>query len=104
MFLTPMLERPEARWQLRDERNGAILASRLEAAFDSRSRRRGLLGRAGLEAGAALVVAPCNAIHTFFMRFPIDLLFVTRDGKIVKLRASLPAPAAGCSVSHVCGD
>ena len=31
-----------------------------------------------------MVIAPSNAIHTFFMRFPIDLAFVTRDGRIVK--------------------
>ena len=44
---------------------------------------QGLLGRDGLEAGAGLVLRPCNLIHTWFMRFPIDVLFADRQGYIV---------------------
>ena len=40
--------------------------------------------------GEALIIAPSNAIHTFFMRFDIDVAFVRRDGRIVKLRQSMP--------------
>ena len=67
-----------------NERNGAVVASVVEAAVDSRSRRRGLLGRDGLPERHALLLAPCSAIHTCFMRFPIDVLFVTRDGRVLK--------------------
>jgi uncharacterized membrane protein (UPF0127 family) len=67
------------------------VATRLEAAFDRTRRNRGLLGRDRLEAGAALILAPCNAIHTWFMRFPIDVVFVRRDGRIVKTVAELEA-------------
>jgi hypothetical protein len=53
-------------------------------AFDSRSRRSGLLGRDTFGDGQAMIIAPSNAIHTFFMRFPIDIAFVTRAGRVVK--------------------
>ena len=68
-----------------NERTGSVLAADLEAALDSRSRRRGLLGRDGLAERHALVLAPCNAVHTCFMRFPIDVLFVARDGRVLKI-------------------
>jgi len=41
--------------------------------------------------GSALLIAPSNAIHTFFMRFPIDIAFVTKEGRIVSVRSALPA-------------
>lgn len=71
-------------------RTGHILASRVELAVDSESRRRGLLGRDGFEAGSALVIAPCSAIHTFFMRFAIDVVFAARDGRVLKVCRGVP--------------
>ena len=68
-----------------------MVASCIEAAFDRTTRNRGLLGRDRLEPGTALILAPCNAIHTWFMRFPIDVAFVRRDGRIVKAVANLRA-------------
>ena len=47
-------------------------------------RARGLLGKKEFHRGQALVLDPCNSVHTFFMRFPIDLLFVSKDNKVVK--------------------
>ena len=76
---------------LRNERTGLVVAQALEPAFDSASRNRGLLGRAGLPDGHALVLGPTNLIHTFFMRFPIDVLFVSRAGEVVKVASNVPA-------------
>ena len=70
---------------LRYRRNGQLLASTLEPALDSKSRNRGLLGRDCFEAGSALIIAPCSSIHMFFMKFPIDVVFTTRDGKVLKV-------------------
>jgi uncharacterized membrane protein (UPF0127 family) len=84
-FLRPLLRNGGAASLLVNERTGSILAAVLEAAVDSRSRRRGLLGRNGLAERHALVLAPCSAVHTFFMRFPIDVLFVARDGRVLKI-------------------
>lgn len=66
------------------------VADRLETAFDSASRTRGLLGRDGLAGGGALILAPCTAIHTFRMRFPIDVIFAARDGRVLKVRRAMP--------------
>ena len=82
-FFTPLVQDPAA-YLLRNARTGHVVAASLELAGDSRSRRRGLLGRDHLDEGNALVIVPCGAIHTFFMRFAIDVLFVTKDGRVVK--------------------
>lgn len=49
----------------------------------------GLLGRSGLKEGEALVIKPCTSIHTFFMRFPIDIIFVDKNGRAIKLISSM---------------
>lgn len=76
---------------LRNQRTGAVVASQLLPALDSETRRTGLLKRSGLPEGAAMVVAPTNAIHAFFMKFPIDVAFVRKDGRIVKITPQMPA-------------
>jgi uncharacterized membrane protein (UPF0127 family) len=45
---------------------------------------RGLLGRSTLQDGDALLISPCNAIHTFFMKFAIDAVFLDRRGRVVR--------------------
>ncbi len=90
-FLAPLVARPTGRWTLSNARTGTVLANRIEAAVDRTTRNRGLLGRDGLDAGSALILAPCKSIHTWFMRFPIDVVFVRRDGRIVKVAADLRA-------------
>ena len=71
------------------ERTGEPLATTLEIAMDSQARKKGLLGRDSLDPGHAFVIAPCQGIHTFRMRFPIDVVAVTRDGTVVKTRANV---------------
>jgi uncharacterized protein len=39
----------------------------------------------GLEPDRALVIEPCSSIHTFFMRFPIDVVFIDRDSRVLKV-------------------
>jgi uncharacterized protein len=60
-----------------------VLADHVERAVAVRERMRGLLGRASFAEGDALLIAPCNAIHTFFMKFPIDAVFLDRRGRVV---------------------
>jgi hypothetical protein len=88
-FLDPILAQPHAGWVLRNARHERLVARVIETAFDSRSRNRGLLGRTSLPAESALVLAPCSSIHTFFMRFTIDVLFVDRTGRIIRARRAL---------------
>jgi uncharacterized membrane protein (UPF0127 family) len=77
-------------YTVRNTANGSIVAAFTEAAFSRASRNRGLLGRKSLPAGHALLIAPCTSIHTWFMRFPIDVIFVKRDGRVVKSRSAVP--------------
>lgn len=48
------------------------------------TRAVGLLGRKDLPKGRGLWIRPCKSIHTFFMKFPIDLVYLTSDGTVVK--------------------
>ena len=88
-FLDPLLRADAHDHVLENARTRMVVADRLLTAFDSASRRRGLLGRDGLPVGTALIIAPSNAVHTFFMRFPIDVAFVRRDGRVIKARAAV---------------
>jgi uncharacterized membrane protein (UPF0127 family) len=72
-------------------RTGETLASAIELAATRDSRRRGLLGRDAIDISAAMVITPCWAIHTAFMRFPIDVVFVNGDGRVERI-ASRVAP------------
>lgn len=85
-FLLPLIRGSAADYELRNVRTGRVLANTVIPAFDSAMRRKGLLGRDSLEDGAAMIIAPSNAVHTFGMRFPIDLVFVRRDGAVAKIR------------------
>ena len=71
------------------ERTGEPLATSVEIAGDSQSRKKGLLGRDSLAPGHAFVIAPCQGVHTFGMRFAIDVIAVTREGTVVKMRANV---------------
>ncbi len=88
-FLHPLLAHPDTPWVLRNARHAGVVARRLERAFDSRRRNRGLLGRSGMGDEDALILAPCSSIHTWFMRFAIDVAFVDRGGRIVRARAAV---------------
>jgi uncharacterized membrane protein (UPF0127 family) len=66
-----------------------VLADRLLPALDSASRKTGLLKHTSLADGEAMIIAPSNAVHTWFMKFDLDLLFVRRDGRVVKTRAGV---------------
>jgi uncharacterized membrane protein (UPF0127 family) len=83
-----------------DIERGVTIAPRVRVAGTSRERRKGLLGIERLEAGGGIWIAPCEAVHTIGMKFPIDVLFLDathRVGKIVpelrpwRLAAYLPA-------------
>jgi uncharacterized membrane protein (UPF0127 family) len=70
-------------------RTNQIVATDIEIADTSETRRKGLLGRESLDPAAALILVPCFSVHTAFMQFPIDLLFVDRDGEVVRVVRNL---------------
>lgn len=89
--------------------NGRQIADRVILAQNFTARLRGLLGRKGLAPGNALIIKPCNSVHTWFMRFNIDVLFVGRSGRVVKVIENLPpfkvaaARVAACAVELPAG-
>jgi len=97
-FLSPLLRADSIAHVLENVRTGRVIADQLLTAFDSTSRRQGLLGRDSLPEGSALIIAPSNAVHTFFMRFPIDIMFVHRDGRVLKVRSAVPARRIAASL------
>jgi uncharacterized membrane protein (UPF0127 family) len=80
-----------------NQTRNSMLADQGELARSFLARGRGLMGRAELPAGYALIIYPESSIHTFFMRVPIDVLFVDRDNRVVGLREAMPPsrPFAG---------
>jgi uncharacterized protein len=84
-FLAPLITEPRSVGVLRNTRTGGVIVTHLETAFDRKRRNRGLLGRTSLERNHALILAPCNAVHMFFMKFPIDVMFVGRDGTVRRI-------------------
>jgi uncharacterized membrane protein (UPF0127 family) len=76
--------------ELLNERTRECVAASVEVANTRRTRRRGLLGRDHLDAAAALILEPCASVHTAFMRFNIDVVFVNRAGYAVKIVENLP--------------
>ena len=68
---------------------GTLLADRADIADTSAKRRTGLLKHSGLEPGEGLWIAPCEGVHTFGMKFPIDVVFMNRKRKILKIRPNM---------------
>lgn len=69
--------------------NNNILADNVKVAANPFARMKGLLGRKEFSKGEALILDPCNSIHMLFMRFPIDVLFVGKDNRVVKAISSI---------------
>ncbi len=75
--------------RIKNETRDTLLADR---AFEARGfwpRLVGLLGRSSLEPGEALLLDPCTSVHTAFMRFAIDVVYLDRGGNVVKLSPNL---------------
>ena len=73
--------------KLVNRRNGAVLAESVEKAVRWRDRLRGLLGRDRID--GALVIEPCSSIHTFFMKFTIDAVFLRADDRVIRAISAL---------------
>jgi uncharacterized membrane protein (UPF0127 family) len=72
-----------------NETRSVSLGDDIRVAESSHDRRTGLLNRSGLSSGEGLWIVPCEAIHTFRMKFPIDVAFLSRDRRIVKVKPGL---------------
>ncbi len=66
-----------------------MLADRADVADTSAKRRTGLLKHKGLDPGEGLWIVPCEGVHTFAMKFAIDVVFLNRKHKILKVRPNM---------------
>jgi uncharacterized membrane protein (UPF0127 family) len=66
--------------------DGEVVCERCTLADSPVTRLKGLLGRDGLEQGEGLLLQPASSIHTFFMRFPIDVVFLDRTLVVVGIQ------------------
>ena len=71
--------------KLVDQRNGRAVADRVEVAGRLPARLAGLMLRRSFPPGSALVIPKCRQVHTCLVRFPIDLIFLDADGRVLGL-------------------
>ena|SRR5579864_1381824 len=87
--------------RVRNQTRNTVLGDRIGIADTSAKRRTGLLKHTGLESGEGLWIAPCEAVHTFRMKFPIDVLFLDKKRKILKIRKDMQrSRMAVCLTAH----
>jgi len=72
-----------------DGHGGRVVVQRCELADGFFSRFRGLLGRSGLQPGEGLLLSPSSSVHTMFMRFPVDVVFLDRGMEVVGVSADV---------------
>jgi hypothetical protein len=90
-----------AKLLVRNRTRESVVADDAEIANTSATRRKGLLGRPSLYPGQGLWIVPCGAIHTFFMTFAIDVVYLDRNKRVKKTRTNLtPWRLSACLTAH----
>jgi uncharacterized protein len=72
-----------------NESKGTLVAGAATVADTSEKRRKGLLSHDSLPRGTGLLIAPCEAVHTFGMKFEIDVVFLDRRHRVLKVRPAM---------------
>lgn len=73
-----------------NETRGTVVCERTELADNAWTRLRGLLGRSGLAPGDGMLIVPAPSIHSAFMKFEFDAIFLDRNMEVVGLAARIP--------------
>jgi uncharacterized membrane protein (UPF0127 family) len=76
--------------QVRNQTRQTVLGAAVDVADTSAKRRTGLLKHERLAPGEGLWIRPCESVHTFFMKFPIDLVYIDKQKKVKKVRNAVP--------------
>jgi uncharacterized membrane protein (UPF0127 family) len=82
-------DRTLAKLRVENQTRGRVLADRADMANTSATRRKGLLKHTSLQPGEGLWIAPCEGVHTFGMKFPIDVIFLTKSKRVLKTRPAM---------------
>lgn len=76
--------------RVRNLTKGTVLADRADIADTSSKRKTGLLKHTQLDSGEGLWITPCEAVHTIGMKFPIDVVFLDKKRRVIKIRHAMP--------------
>lgn len=77
------------------------IADRVELAGNGAKRSKGLLGRSGLGPGEGMWIVPCEAVHTFWMKFSLDLVYLDRGNHVAKIKRNVPPwRLSACLTAH----
>lgn len=91
LYSSPLIVR------VRNENRGTVLGEAVTVANTSATRNVGLLKHKSLNAGEGLWIVPCQSVHTFFMKFAIDLVYIDKRKRVRKVRHAVPAwRTSGC--------
>ncbi len=86
---------------VRNQTRNTVLAETTDVADTASKRRIGLLRHERLDPGHGLWIVPCEAVHSFGMRFAIDLVYLDRKKRVRKVRAAMaPRRISGCLMAH----
>jgi uncharacterized membrane protein (UPF0127 family) len=86
---------------VRNQTRDTVLGDSVDIADSSEKRRVGLLKHERLSPGEGLWITPCESVHTFFMKFPIDLVYLDKQRKVRKVRHRvLPWRLSMCLTAH----
>jgi hypothetical protein len=100
-FTVRTLSAPDSRLRVVNLTRHSLLATQLEVADSAPRRNKGLLGRKQLAPGEGLWIVPCEAVHTFAMKFSIDLVYLDRNHRIKKLTNAVPPwRISACLTAH----
>ena len=87
--------------RVRNITRNTVLAENTVMANTSETRRKGLLKHESLPKGEGLWIAPCEAVHTFWMKFAIDLVYLSKKKQVLKVRHAVPPwRISGCLRAH----
>lgn len=70
---------------IHNPRTGTALATDARLANNFFTRFKGLMGVTELPQGQGLLIVPCNSVHCFGMKIPIDVLFLSKEGEVVRM-------------------
>ena len=84
------VESKSLKLRIKNQTRGTVLAEYAGIADTSATRRTGLLKHNELRPGDGLWIVPCEAVHTFGMKFPIDLVFLSKAWTVRKIRHAVP--------------
>ena len=76
--------------RITNQTRNTVLATAADIADTSDKRRTGLLKHQSLEPGEGLWISPCESVHTFFMKFAIDLVYLDKHKRVRKVRHAVP--------------